>query len=139
LIEYTEEKNFTKTQIEELFLSVNWASGKYPDKLFKALMNSRTVITAWDQDSLVGLARVLDDGEMLAFVHYVLVNPAYHGRGIAGHMIELVKQKYSNYLYIEGMPEDRKNVAFYQKHGFKVMENGAPIQIVNPSFSDFSS
>ena len=37
-------------------------------------------------------------------------------------------------LYIEGMQEDSKNVAFYERHGFHVMEGGTPIQICN--FSD---
>ena len=36
---------------------------------------------------------------------------------------------YKNYLYIEGMPEDKASVPFYVKHGFRVMENGAAIQI----------
>ena len=57
-IKYTEEKVFTQKQIEELFLSVNWISGKYPDKLYKALLESSTVITAWDEERLVGLVRV---------------------------------------------------------------------------------
>ncbi len=29
-VKYTEEKIFTKEQVEELFLSVNWVSGEYP-------------------------------------------------------------------------------------------------------------
>ena len=29
---------------------------------------------------------------------------------------------------IEGMPEDEKNVPFYEKHGFQRMEHGAAIQ-----------
>ena len=37
-------------------------------------------------------------------------------------MIELVKEKYKDYLYIEGMPEDKSNVAFYVKHGFQELE-----------------
>lgn len=32
------------------------------------------------------------------------------------------------------MQEDSKNVAFYERHGFHVMEGGTPIQICN--FSD---
>ena len=47
----------------------------------------------------------------------------------AGEMIERIKERYKNYLYIEGMPEDKANVPFYVKHGFRVMENGAAIQI----------
>jgi ribosomal protein S18 acetylase RimI-like enzyme len=131
VIQYTEEKKFTKEQVERLFLSVHWVSGKYPERLYKALMNSSTVLTAWDDDRLVGLIRVLDDTEMLAQIHYVLVHPDYQGNGIAGKMIELIKEKYKNFFYIEAMPEDKNNVAFYQKHGFSVMENGAAIQICN--------
>ena len=66
---------------------------EYPTRLYKALMNSSTVISAWDGDRLVGLIRVLDDSELVAYMHYVLVHPDYHGRGIAGHMVELVKGK----------------------------------------------
>lgn len=48
---------------------------------------------------------------------------------IAGKMIEYIKEKYKDFLYIEAMPEDKNNVTFYEKHGFSVMENGAAIQI----------
>lgn len=128
---YTEEKKFTKEQVQQLFLAVNWVSGKHPERLYKALMNLSTVLTVWDDEKLVGLTRVLDDTEMLAQIHYVLVHPDYQGKGIAGSMIERIKEKYRNFLYIEGMPEDKANVPFYVKHGFSVMENGAAIQICN--------
>ena len=131
MITYSEEKKFTKEQVQQLFLSVNWVSGNYPERLYKALMNSSTVLTVWDDDKLVGLTRVLDDTEMLAQIHYVLVHPDYQGQGIAGSMIERIKEKYRDFLYIEGMPEDKANVPFYEKHGFSVMENGASIQICN--------
>lgn len=128
---YTEEKKFTKEQVQQLFLSVNWISGKYPERLYKALMNSSTVLTVWDGKELIGLTRVLDDSEMLAQIHYVLVDPDYQGMGIAGKMIEYIKEKYKDFMYIEGMLEDKNNVPFYQKHGFSLMENGAAIQICN--------
>ena len=103
MMKYTEEKIFTQEQVQSLFLSVNWVSGNYPERLYKALMNSSTVLTVWDDEKLVGLTR----------------------------MIEYVKEKYKHFLYIEAMPEDKNNVPFYQKHGFSVMENGAAIQICN--------
>ena len=68
---------------------------------------------------------------MLAQIHYVLVDPRLSGMGIAGKMIEYIKEKYKDFMYIDGMPEDKKNVPFYQKHGFSLMENGAAIQICN--------
>lgn len=131
MLQYTEEKCFTQKQVQQLFLSVHWISGNYPERLYKALMNSSTVLIVWDGEKLVGLTRVLDDTEMLAQIHYVLVHPDYQGQGIAGKMIEHIKEKYKNFLYIEGMPEDKNNVPFYEKHGFSVMKNGAAIQICN--------
>ena len=124
VITYTDEKKFTKEQTQRLFLSVGWVSGQYPERLHKALMGSSTVFSAWDGERLVGLVRVLDDTEMVAYMHYVLVDPEYQGRGIAGHLVGMVKQRYHDYLYIEVMPEESKNATFYEKHGFHIMEDG---------------
>ena len=105
--------------------------GEYPGRLYKALMHSSTVLTAWDGTRLVGLVRVLDDSELVAYMHYVLVDPDYQGRGIAGTMIERVKEKYRSYLYIEIMPEESRNAAFYQRFGFQVMADGVAMQLCN--------
>ena len=94
-------------------------------------MNSSTVLTVWDNEKLIGLTRVLDDTAMLAQIHYVLVHPNYQRKGIASKMMEYIKEKYKNYLYIEVMPEDQSNIPFYEKHGFSVMEKGASMQICN--------
>lgn len=131
MITYTEEKIFTQEQIQKLFLSVDWVSGKYPQRLYKALMHSSTVLTAWDGTRLVGLIRVLDDSEMLAQIHYVLVDPEYQGQGIAGKMLAQIKEKYRHFMYLECMPAEKKNVPFYEKHGFRLMEEGAAMQICN--------
>lgn len=132
-IYYTEEKKFTTEQVQQLFLSVGWKSGEYPERLHKALLNSSTVLTAWAENNndLVGLVRVLDDSEMMAYVHYVLVNPKYQGHQIAGTMINKIKEKYKDYLYIEIMPEESKNAAFYQRFGFVTMNDGVAMQLCN--------
>ena len=131
MLRYTEEKIFTKEQVQQLFLSINWVSGNYPKRLYKALMNFSTVLTVWDGDFLVGLIRVLDDTEMLAQIHYVLVHPDYQGKGIASKMLEYIKEKYKDFMYLEVMPEDKNNVSFYKKNGFSLMENGVAMQICN--------
>ena len=113
-ITYKQSKDFTKEQVTSLFHSVNWISANYPNRLFKALQNSSTVITAWDKDELVGLVRVIDDTQMVAFIHYVLVNPKYQGLGIASKMLKMVKEKYQDFLYIDVMPEDRTDYSPWQ-------------------------
>ena len=130
-IKYTEERYFTSQQVAELFLSVRWVVGRYPDRLYKALMNSSRVITAWDGDRLIGLIRLMDDSELVCFINYVLVHPEYHGRGIAGQLLEMVKDAYKSYLYINVMIGESKNATFYEKHGFKVKENSLPMQYRN--------
>ena len=123
-ITYIEERNFTPQQVADLFLSVRWAVGKYSDRLYKALMNSSRVISAWDGDNLVGLIRVMDDSELVCFINYV-------GHGIAGYLLEMVKAAYKSYLYINVMIGDSKNAPFYEKHGFKVKENSLLMQYRN--------
>ena len=134
-IEFTEEKRFSQEDVESLYLSVGWISGQYPTRLYKALQNSSTVLTAWDGSKLVGLLRALDDGGMLAYIHYVLVRPDYQGHGIAGTLVKKIKEKYRDYMYIEVMPEESRNAAFYEKFGFKRMQDAAALQIVNLNIS----
>ena len=77
--------------------------------------------------------RVPGDSETLTQIHYMLVHPNYQRQGIAGKMLELIKEKYKDYLYIESMPKDKSNVPLYVKHRFTMTENGAAIQISNYS------
>ena len=128
-IEYKETKDFTEKEVEQLFLSVNWLSGRYPDRLIKALKGSSLVITAWDGSKLVGLLRGIDDGEMVAFLHYLLVHPDYQGMGIATHLLDMAKEKYKSYLYLNVMPDEKENIPFYERHGFNRLADGAAMQI----------
>lgn len=52
-----------------------------------------------DGDKLGGLIRVPGDSETLTQIHYMLVHPNYQRQGIAGKMLELIKEKYKDYLY----------------------------------------
>ena len=44
----------------------------------------------------------------------------------------MIKNKYKDYLYIELMPDEKKNVIFYQKLGFNIVKEGTPMQLCNP-------
>ena len=77
MINYRDTHNFTPEELERLFLSVEWSSGHFPDKLVQAMKGFKTVFSAYDGDTLVGMICVMDDGVMNAYVHYLLVDPAY--------------------------------------------------------------
>lgn len=134
--EYTTQRIFTQQQVEELFLSVGWVSGNYPCKLYSALLQSSYVLTAWDRNRLVALLRGIDDGCMTAFLHYLIVAPDHHHQGIASQLVEMAREHYKDFLYINLMPEERKNAAFYECHGFKVMPDGVAMQMRNADFTE---
>ena len=129
MIVYKEIKAFSRDQIRELFLSVHWESGNYPEKVAAGLRRSSVVISAWEEERLVGLARALDDGETVAFVHYVLVNPSYQGRHIGEELMRRLVEKYQNLLYIKVMPSDPSTIPFYEKCGFTRYENYTAMEI----------
>lgn len=122
-IEYKETKEFEPKDLERLFLSVNWESGKHPDKLSRAFINSSHVVSAWDKDRLVGLVRALDDGETIAFIHYLLVDPDYQGQHIGDELMNRLLRHFKDHLYIKVMPSDPKTMPFYERFGFKVYDN----------------
>lgn len=129
MILYKTIKTFQKEQISELFLSVNWESGKYPDKIVNGLKNSSVVISAWDGEKLVGLIRGLDDGETVGFIHYLLVNPQYQGQHIGSGLMSRLMEEYKNLLYIKIMPSDPKTIPFYKKFGFEIFDNYSAMEV----------
>ncbi|MCR4853741.1 MAG: GNAT family N-acetyltransferase [Prevotella sp.] len=130
MIEYKDIHEFNKEDLEELFLSVEWSSGHFPDKLVVAMRNFETVYTAWDGSKLVGLISAMDDGIMTAYVHYLLVRPDYHQQGIGRKLVEMMKEHYANYLRIALIAYDDE-LAFYQSCGFKKADGASPMFITS--------
>ncbi len=131
MIVYREEREFRSEDLERLFLPVHWRSGNYPEKLQRGLRNSSQVISAWDGDRLVGLVRGLDDGETVGFVHYLLVDPAYQGRGIATALMERLMERYQHLLHVKLMPSNPDTVPFYEKFGFRRYDKYTALELEN--------
>lgn len=129
MITYTEEKNFTKKEVTALFSSVGWTEDAQLPGLFDCLMNSQTVITAWDGDHLVGLGRAVDDGCVAAFLHYILVDPAYQGQHIGNEIVGRICKKYESYQYVQVVPSDGTKAPFYEKCGFQIMDGAVPLSV----------
>lgn len=130
-IRYTFERNYTSLQLQELFASVDWLSANYPERLKRALDNCETVITAWDGNRLIGLINAIDDGELTAYIHYLCVSPEYQGRGVGSKLLNYIKEKYKDYLYILLIAENRPLVDFYQKNHFEHINDRYVMMIQN--------
>lgn len=129
-IVYKETHNFDLEQLQELFLSVEWSSGHYPDKLVIAMKNFETVYSAWDGEKLVGMVCAMDDGIMTAYVHYLLVNPEYQGKEIGRTLIDKIKNHYKDYLRIILVAYNTE-LKFYENCGFKQEEKSSPMCITS--------
>ena len=131
-IVYTDKREYTAEDLQSLFLSVDWLSANYPERLKKALDHCETVITAWYDGQLVGLINAIDDSELTAYVHYLCVNPDYQGLGIGRELLIRIKEKYKDYLYIILIAENEPLINYYRQNGFELIEGRYVIEMVNP-------
>lgn len=129
-ITYRDTHEFSAEQLRELFLSVDWSSGHYPDKLVIAMQNFSTVYSAWDGEKLVGMICAMDDGIMTAYVHYLLVRPEYQDMKIGRELVSKVKEKYSDYLRLIVIAYDTE-LKFYENCGFVKSEVSSPMFITS--------
>ena len=130
-ITYTDEKEFSVGDLQQLFQSVKWMSANYPERLKKALDNCETVFSAWDNGKLVGLVNAIDDGELTAYVHYLCVIPDYQRQGIGGLLLEKIREKYKDYLYIIVIAEHEGLIKFYSQNGFQQGDGNYVFEIIN--------
>jgi len=130
-IEYSfETDKITKEALVQLFSAVEWDSANYPENLYKAIIGSHSVVTAWDGDRLVGLANALADGALTAYFHYVLTDPTYQGHGIGKVMMEMMLDNYKDY-YTKVLVSYPLAVQFYKRLGFEGEDESAPMYIYN--------
>lgn len=126
---YQETKEIESDQLLALYQSVGWSS--YTDNfegLKEGLANSLKVITAWHGDQLIGLIRVVGDGKTIIYIQDILVNPAFHGKGVGSKLIGKILADYQAVRQIVLMTEEAPAVrGFYEKHGFKSCDQGQAV------------
>lgn len=127
---YRDIHDFNADDLENLFHSVDWSSGDYPDKLVMAMKNFKTVYSAWNEDKLVGMICAMDDGIMNAYVHYLLVDPKYQDRRIGRTLVNMVKEKYKDYMRIALIAYDNE-AHFYENCGFKKGNDASPMFVTS--------
>src|SRR5690625_4164610 len=96
-ISFTNSKNINVDQLEKLYNDVEWFA--YTQDLAilqQALSQSLDVISAWDEDELVGLIRIVGDGLTIIYVQDILVLNAYQNQGIATKLMQQTLNKYNS-------------------------------------------
>lgn len=121
MLTYSDDKHFTAEELGALFSSVGWESAKYPERLVRAMQGFPTVLSARDGGKLIGLLAAMDDGEMTAYIHYLLVSPAWQGKGVGRALLYTALERYRGYVRIV-LHAEGKASTFYRAHGFCEMD-----------------
>ena len=110
-------ENYNKLRASVDFITVQ------PKRSEVALSNSLFTIIAMDDDTPVGMARVVGDGGYVYFICDVIVSPAYQSKGLGRRLIEQVL------AWLESQVEEDETIMvnlmsamnkepFYEKLGF---------------------
>lgn len=128
MIVFSERRDLAIAQILPLYGANGWSAAHKPTALYQALLNSHTVISAWDGDTLVGLGNALSDGFLVVYYPHLLVLPAYQGQGIGKSIVERLKQRYVG-MHMHMLVADCHAVTFYEKCGFTRAGSTEPMWI----------
>lgn len=112
-----EKRNIEQACIIDLYRANEWSSADKPNELYKALLNSHSLISAWDDDKLVGIGNAISDGYLVVYYPHLLIHPDYQGRGIGQMIMKKMKEKYANF-HMQMLTADGKAIDFYKKAGF---------------------
>ena len=119
---YKAIKDLPNEQLYKLFVSVGWADESTTtqamiDNFNKPFINSTIVISAWDNDLLVGCVRVLSDKMFRSVIYDLAVLPEYQGKGIGKELVKKCREEIPNSEWLVGTINER--ASFYEKLGFE--------------------
>jgi len=116
-IKISETRDIEREKIIALYKANGWSAAEKPDELYQALINSHSLVTAWDGDKLVGLGNAISDGYLVVYYPHLLVHPEYQGKGIGKMMVARMQEIYGTF-HMQILVADGKAVDFYERVGF---------------------
>ncbi|MCG1023598.1 GNAT family N-acetyltransferase [Sutcliffiella horikoshii] len=125
-IKFSRDKELKLEQLEKLYNDVEWfAYTQDLHVLHQAISQSLEVISAWDEEELVGLIRIVGDGVTIIYIQDILVLKAYQNQGIATQLMQEVLDKYAHVRQKVLLTEETPDVRhFYEKNGFASCDKG---------------
>ncbi|MCT4388791.1 N-acetyltransferase [Leuconostoc pseudomesenteroides] len=126
MINYQINQTIAENDLTKLYNSVGWfAYTNTRVNLMAAVANSLMVVSAWADNQLVGLVRVVGDGETIIFIQDILVDPKFQSQQVGTELMNRVLSQYpavrQKVLLTEEAPDVRH---FYEKFGFRSADQG---------------
>ena len=84
----------TAQQVIELYNDADLPRPTHDPQRIKAMFeNSDLIVTAWDENKLVGVSRTITDWVWCSYLADLAVSPGYNRSGIGKQLIELTKKR----------------------------------------------
>lgn len=127
MIVFKQTNKIDVDKLDQLYSSVRWSSyTNNLNQLVKAVNNSRSVISAWDYDQLVGLIRAVGDGETILYIQDLLVKPNYQNQKIGSNLLEQMLEQNTHIRQKVLLAEDNQQLRkFYEKQGYESCDSGS--------------
>lgn len=93
-----------------------------PQKLEQAYERSQLVLSVWEGERLVGVARVLTDGVQVSYLCDLAVEPDVQGSGIGRMLIDEVIERCKGTEIV--LRDSNLSSGFYEHLGFSHIDNG---------------
>ena len=129
-ITLSETRDLNIDQVVALYKANAWSAAEKPQELFNALLHSHTLISAWDNDKLVGIGNAISDGYLVVYYPHLLVHPDYQGKGIGHQIVAKMQEKYAGF-HMQMLTADGKAIDFYKKNGFERAGQTEPMWMYN--------
>jgi ribosomal protein S18 acetylase RimI-like enzyme len=125
-IEYKKVGSIDSNNVLQLYKDAGWtAYTENIEQLMQAISGSLRVIGAWDKDQLVGLIRVVGDGQIILYIQDILVLQEYKRLGIGTNLMKIVMDEFKDVRQKVLLTEDSKETrGFYESLGFRSCDDG---------------
>lgn len=131
-IQIKETREISQEQVITLYQLNEWSSANKPEQLYNGLLNSHSLVSAWDQDHLVGIGNAISDGYLVVYYPHMLVHPDYQGKGIGQMMMAKMQEIYGQF-HMQMLTADGQAIQFYEKVGFERAGQTEPMWIYGGS------
>ena len=117
-----------KEDLFELYTANEWSSAKKLDQLYLAMQNSDSLVVAYHNNQLIGLANAISDGHLVVYFPHMLIHPEYQRRGIGSRLMDVLLEKYKDF-HQKMIVADDKAIEFYKSKGFILANNTSSMWI----------
>lgn len=126
----------TPEEHRHLALRVGWEHGFHWPALAASLQSSLAGVVALDGNEVVGMGRLVGDGEMYFYIQDVAVDPAYQGRGIGQKIVEAllhyVRETSQGPVFV-GLFATDAALPLYERNGFSRGDMTGMFRLVAPA------